>query len=873
MARKILTFVSLSMLILLCSIWMSQKVNRNAGNQVDREDAALNQQDGDKDSGEKDPHPLIAPPVSVPAVAPQRVTLGSLSPDSDYVMLVTANNRGGTIERIELNNPRFQDLIARRERQGYLGHLAPRDPMGSAGVEGVEVTAVGEGTPAQAAGVQVGDIVTSITPVNGESIPVASVLDWETLLNGEQARVGAQWTLEITDSSGNQVQRDVTLAAMPLSIVAPNTAPGSVFQDPLSMRLTLQSVRQLEGDNNNGDGEIPAASDLTRFLSGNGGITVGDLPTTHPMYVAGLRQGNLIKSVDGVEFTNLGELKNYLAQVPTGAWLRMNFEAEPRANFETGKSLRTALVRLPAEIPEMNLHDVTWNVKRPEGQDNVVEFEYTDPRWKLRYTKRFTLARKSELAEEHNNKDLPPGFHLTMDLEIENLGVKREVVYQIDGFNGLPDEGWWYSSKLARGWFEGIGARDVMFEFEGADPALIGASRIAKFDELPRAGGEVPLKSISSDSRYFASSLIPIRGEGENAALWFQRAQAVRVGAPRTAKESRLTNTSFRLLSIPVVLGREEKTISRSFRLFVGPKSTDLLAEPDYQLSELVYYGWPIWGVFAKVLQSVLHFIYGVIPNYGLAILILTVIVRGAMFPLSRKNALGAQKMQALQPEIRRLNEKYKNNPQEKMRATQELFRKHNYHPLGGCLILFLQLPIFIGLYRALMLDVELRQAPLIPGFTAWCDNLAAPDMLFYWGDWAFLPDFLVSNTGFLGPYFNILPIVTIGLFIMQQKMFMPPPMDDQQRMQQKLMKYMMVFFAFMFFKVPAGLCLYFIASSVWGIAERKFLPKPNKDQQTAITEADAGPSPRERRKMAASSGNGSPQKPDKKRNERKKKP
>jgi YidC/Oxa1 family membrane protein insertase len=223
---------------------------------------------------------------------------------------------------------------------------------------------------------------------------------------------------------------------------------------------------------------------------------------------------------------------------------------------------------------------------------------------------------------------------------------------------------------------------------------------------------------------------------------------------------------------------------------------------------------------------AVLHGFYFVVRNYGIAIIMLTVLVRGLMFPISRKQAIGAQKMQELQPQIKALTEKYKSNPQERQRAQMELFRKHNYNPLAGCLPTFLQLPIFVGLYRSLMVDVELRDAPLISQAVRWCSNLAAPDMLIYWGN--LMPEFVNKGQGFfgLGPYFNIFPIFTIILFIWQQKMFMPPAADEQTAMQQKMMQYMMIFMGLMFFKVASGLCLYFIASSLWGITERKLLPK-----------------------------------------------
>jgi YidC/Oxa1 family membrane protein insertase len=133
-------------------------------------------------------------------------------------------------------------------------------------------------------------------------------------------------------------------------------------------------------------------------------------------------------------------------------------------------------------------------------------------------------------------------------------------------------------------------------------------------------------------------------------------------------------------------------------------------------------------------------------------------------------------------------------------------------------------LPIFIGLYRSLMIDVELRGAPLFSEAIRWCSNLSAPDMLFYWGNW--WPQALFGETGWLGPYFNVLPLFTVVLFLAQQKMFMPPPTDEQSAMQQKVMTYMMVFMGVMFYKVASGLCLYFIASSLWGIGERKLLPK-----------------------------------------------
>jgi YidC/Oxa1 family membrane protein insertase len=230
-----------------------------------------------------------------------------------------------------------------------------------------------------------------------------------------------------------------------------------------------------------------------------------------------------------------------------------------------------------------------------------------------------------------------------------------------------------------------------------------------------------------------------------------------------------------------------------------------------------------------------------VIGNYGLAILLLTAIVRGAMFPISRKQAISSQKMQVLQPEMKAIAEKYKNDADKRTKATQELWRKHDYNPMGGCLLVFIQIPIFMGLYRSLATDVELRQAPLFSSAIRWCSNLAAPDMLWDWSQ--VLPAFLTAPEGWLGPFLNLFPLATIGLFLWQQKLFMPPAVDEQAQMQQQVMKYMMFFMALMFFKVPCGLCLYFIASSLWGIAERLLLPTATP--QAAVAGAADTPPPR----------------------------
>jgi YidC/Oxa1 family membrane protein insertase len=155
-----------------------------------------------------------------------------------------------------------------------------------------------------------------------------------------------------------------------------------------------------------------------------------------------------------------------------------------------------------------------------------------------------------------------------------------------------------------------------------------------------------------------------------------------------------------------------------------------------------VYYGW--FGGIARTMVGLLHVFYGWVGNYGIAIIMLTALVRSCMFPISRGQARSMAKMQELRPEMERLKERYKGDQQKFAQAMQQMYKKHNVHPLSGCLPVLLQLPVFVGLYRGLSVDIELRQAPLVSWFTQWCSNLAAPDMFYDWS-W-FMPRFISSG-------------------------------------------------------------------------------------------------------------------------------
>jgi YidC/Oxa1 family membrane protein insertase len=299
------------------------------------------------------------------------------------------------------------------------------------------------------------------------------------------------------------------------------------------------------------------------------------------------------------------------------------------------------------------------------------------------------------------------------------------------------------------------------------------------------------------------------------------------------------------------------ESVTHKYLLYNGPVKVRLLGllegekevspelinryENQLHLNQLTDYGrFGFWSDLIILCTNVMHrllwFLHSyVMPwSFGLCIVMLTILVRGSMFPLSRKQALQSAKMQAkmreLAPELKQLEEKYKNDPTGFMQAKNELMLKRGINPmamLGSCWIVLLQMPIFLGLYYALQESIYFRLAPFL-----WIKNLSAPDMVFGWGESiAFISKGVDMGFGgrwgpFFGPFFNIFPIIWVVLQIIQQKMMMLPPTSEQEAMQQKMMKYMMVVIGVMFYKVPAGLCLYFIASALWSLAERKLLPK-----------------------------------------------
>lgn len=703
--------------------------------------------DGDATTAEGEEVP-IKDSVLPPATPRSFPWIGSVDPKSGYPFLVTFDNRGAAVQRVELSDPRYTEL---EENLAYLGHLdVVTDATG-----GVRVRTVGAGTPAALAGVKVDDVVTKWNDRD-----IAKYDDWKKAL--EAAKPGQEATLTLRRSgAAKPVTAKIKLARMPMQVVRVERNEETSANDPPSFLFHLASGKDL------------------------------------------VDRRAVVRAAESMR--------------------TRNWEVVPR---EAGESESSVSFRLSLNAAERE----ALGIKQP-----------------ISVVKTFDLKRSSP-PKEGEAPSL--AHHVEMTVRIETEGTaKPNLAFVLQGPTGAPSEGWWYLTKIhPTAMFTALGARDLAYSTVASGHLFLGAPEIYGNATDPASAAEnVVFTGVTSpteplgqlnyaviDSQYFVAGLLPAAPKLPSAVVEptpFYQFKAQPAGGVVNVPPARkkLLNTSYLLTSQPFTVSADEP-FERSYRLFFGPKDPDVLAV--YGLDACISYGW--FGVVSRPLLWVLHFFESFLGNYALAIILLTICVRALMFPLGRKAAMNARKMQELGPEMKVLREKYKDDYEKLGKAQRELFKRHNYNPFSGCWMIFIQIPIFLGLYRGLSTDIALRGASFIPGIS-WASNLAAPDKLFYWGTY---PEWLFGYTGWLGPFFNLLPLVTVALFLVQQKLIMPPATDEQTRLQQKMMSYMTLFIGVMFFKVPSGLCVYFVTSSLWGITERKLLPK---SKPVATAEGDAG--------------------------------
>ena len=205
----------------------------------------------------------------------------------------------------------------------------------------------------------------------------------------------------------------------------------------------------------------------------------------------------------------------------------------------------------------------------------------------------------------------------------------------------------------------------------------------------------------------------------------------------------------------------------------------------------------------------ILNAIYGVVGNYGIAIIIVTVLMRIIIFPLTLKQEKSMKKMRELQPELEKIKEKYKDNPEEYRQKTAELYRESGANPLAGCLPLLIQMPVFVALYWAFSGNAIPADAKFL-WFT-----LKQPDRLFMLGKFAF----------------NLLPILNVGVTFIQQKIMTSATSGEESNQQMQTMLYMMpLMMLFIFYNMPSGVTLYYLVSGALSLVQQYFILKGRSD-------------------------------------------
>ena len=386
-------------------------------------------------------------------------------------------------------------------------------------------------------------------------------------------------------------------------------------------------------------------------------------------------------------------------------------------------------------------------------------------------------------------------YLVNVRFEVKNTSsqaVKLGTSYQIVRDNSKPaGEGWFTSSYVGPIVYTPDADAFQKVQFATLDKDFEAGKDTAEYQRKASGG------YVGMIQHYFASAWIMQPENGENLCT----GGSCTIGIKRLP--SNLYSAGVNTAAVDIPAGGS-KTFAAN--LYAGPQVTSILKTiaPKFELTK--DYGRV--HIFASPLFALLNWLHGIIGNWGWAIIVLTLIVKAILFPLNQKAYKSMAKMRAVQPKMDALKKKYP-NPEDRMAMQQELmklYRDEKINPLGGCLPMLIQMPIFIGLYWMIFLSVELRQAPWL----GWIHDLSRPDP------------------------FYILPILMAVTMYLQTKMS-PPPSDPTQA---QMMKIMPLMFSVMFFFFPAALVLYYVVNNLLTIAQQWLINR----QTAAAAPANGAP-------------------------------
>jgi len=344
-------------------------------------------------------------------------------------------------------------------------------------------------------------------------------------------------------------------------------------------------------------------------------------------------------------------------------------------------------------------------------------------------------------------------------------------------------------TQMSLGWDEGIdpagaNAAEVVYDHVLVlQQNKLQSHLFTDFDGVNPIELKSDIDWMGFSGRYFLSAVVPEVEPTNDLRVWMRRVDS----------------------QVQTVMIDPPSTFSTRFQIYAGPKDIDRLEAVGHGLRKAVDLGW--FTFIALPMLQALRFLHGFTGNYGVAIIILTVVIKVLFYPLTKKSFESMKAMQKLQPEMQKLRERLKDKPEDMNREMMELYRRHKVNPLGGCLPMLLQIPVFVGLYNALLNAVELRHAP----FMGWITDLSAPDRL------GALQLPFVTHPGI-----PVLTLVMGASMIVQQ--WMTPSMGDPA--QQRMMMIMPVVFTFMFINFPAGLVLYWLVNNLLTIGQQYYMTR-----------------------------------------------
>jgi len=322
-----------------------------------------------------------------------------------------------------------------------------------------------------------------------------------------------------------------------------------------------------------------------------------------------------------------------------------------------------------------------------------------------------------------------------------------------------------------------------LFGVKGGFGCLGGSSQILP-DEA-RQHIDQPQQWIALKSRFFAETLASSEPNAGFSLVSARNTTLAQLSVRRV-------DASLMFAGTPLAAG---EGLERSYRLYIGPKKLSCLETMGNHMDEIMEFGRFSW--FCKPLMSILNFFYRMIPNYGVAIILLTLLVRIVFWPLTHKSTESAKRMREVQPKIKALQEQFKDNPQKMQQEVWKVYRENKVNPFSSCLPMLVQLPVFYALYSVLRSAVELRFASFL-----WVADLSQPENLF---------------ASSLPLPLNILPLLMAATTVWQSKL--TPSMGDpaQQKMMTWMMPLMMLFF---FYAMPSALSLYWTVSTLLAVIQ-----------------------------------------------------